>query len=124
MKLADFGLARKVSHSMTGYQGTVKWMAPEILSNAKYTTKADVYSFALIAWEVMVGERFFEEFQFSSQVEIQVVNHNVRPSLDSIKSENVKKMINSCWVGDPEERPDATEIVQFLSSLNISEFDK
>ena len=54
-KLADFGLARVCSDDMTMGQGTVKWMAPEVLSNAPYTTKADIYSFGLIIWEVIEG---------------------------------------------------------------------
>ncbi|CAG2181595.1 unnamed protein product, partial [Oppiella nova] len=54
-KLCDFGLA--VLHEGTGNQhtggvGTLRYMAPEVKLNAKYTTKADVYSLAVIAYEL------------------------------------------------------------------------
>ena len=29
----------------------VQWMAPEVLAHQRYSQKADVYSFALVAWE-------------------------------------------------------------------------
>ena len=54
-KLCDFGLA--ILHEGTGSQhtggvGTLRYMAPEVKLNAKYTTKADVYSLAVIAYEL------------------------------------------------------------------------
>ena len=102
---------------MTNGQGTVKWMAPEILCNAPYTTKADIYSFGLIIWEVLLQKPFFEEFKFNSQIEIQVVNHNLRPPLGLPLSPMIKKLISRCWDPDPNERPSAGIIASILSGL-------
>ena len=30
-----------------------QWVAPEILGGARFHEKADVYSFAMVAWEVL-----------------------------------------------------------------------
>ena len=40
---------------MTGC-GTLYWMAPEVLSNDKYSETADVFSFGVILWELLVRE--------------------------------------------------------------------
>ena len=42
----------------------LRWMAPEIfLQNAIYTVKADVFSFALVVWELVVGRIPFENLK-------------------------------------------------------------
>ena len=38
---------------MTGNLGTCHWMAPEILAGEDYSLKADVYSFAIVIYEVL-----------------------------------------------------------------------
>ena len=70
--MTDFGLSRtkqdlntnasRVDQSMdnpamTGLAGTFHWMAPEVLqSDANYSYKADVYSYAIVMWEIMARE--------------------------------------------------------------------
>ena len=114
VKLADFGLARTLASSMTSMQGTVKWMAPEILSNNPYTEKADIYSLSLIMWEVLTGKKFFEEFNFTSQLEVQVVNHKLRPTIPENISKTMKDIIVSCWNPIPNNRPNALDIAKRL----------
>ncbi|CAN0441799.1 unnamed protein product, partial [Hapterophycus canaliculatus] len=41
------------SAAMTGNCGTVQWMAPEVLASEKYAEPADVYSFAIVCWELL-----------------------------------------------------------------------
>ena len=38
-------------------------MAPEVFRGEQYTTKADVFSFALILWEMMTGQELFPGYQ-------------------------------------------------------------
>ncbi len=33
--------------------GTIAWTAPEILRHETYNEKSDVYSFAIVMWEMM-----------------------------------------------------------------------
>ena len=116
-KLADFGLARKLAHSMTAFQGTVRWMAPEILSNGRYSTKADIYSFGLIAWEVFEQKTFFQEFPFDSMIEIEVVSKGTRPPFTEATPPQAAAIIVQCWDADPSKRPTAAELVTLLSNL-------
>ena len=74
MKICDFGLARLKARqgvathmsvalrdgrtqlqkaTMTGNAGTVHWMAPEVLTNDKYSESVDMYSFGVILWELL-----------------------------------------------------------------------
>eukprot|EP00727_Mastigamoeba_balamuthi_P013836 m51a1_g9075 putative transcriptional antiterminator (1075) ;mRNA; r:146057-153300 len=65
LKLTDFGASRLVSDedaaTYTQGVGTCNYMAPEILNNLPYSSKCDVYSYALVVWmrrgDALVFER-------------------------------------------------------------------
>ena len=65
-KVSDFGLARDVQDSSTYEMKSkgrvpVRWMAPESLLDNLYTTKSDVWGFAVLLWElVTLGEHIFK----------------------------------------------------------------
>ena len=92
-------------------------MAPEMLSNKAYSCKADIYSFALVMWQIIERKHFFEEFQFSSQVEIQVVNHNKRPPFSDKFPKELKDLISACWHPDAARRPDAAGVLDVINTF-------
>ena len=56
VKIGDFGLARDL-HKKYYYNGgfgtlPVHWMAPESMIENKFNTKSDVWSFAVLLWEI------------------------------------------------------------------------
>ena len=55
--------------------GTPAWMAPELLDGGSCTTKADVYSFSIILWEMLTRE---QPYKGSSvfQVRVKVTDIN------------------------------------------------
>lgn len=118
IKLADFGLARKCDSTLTCGQGTIKWMAPEVLSNQNYSIKADIYSFALLVWEIFERKPFFEEFKSNSQIEIQVVNYNARPKFSESFPKKLGDLVIRCWDQDPDNRPTTSKILNELNLLS------
>uniref|UniRef100_M4CMJ3 non-specific serine/threonine protein kinase n=1 Tax=Brassica campestris TaxID=3711 RepID=M4CMJ3_BRACM len=59
-KISDFGLARlhedEKSHISTRVAGTIGYMAPEYAMRGYLTEKADVYSFGIVAMEIVSGK--------------------------------------------------------------------
>lgn len=59
-KLADVGLA-KLQHKdyLSAHQavGTFTWSAPEVLLGERCTEKVDQFSFGVVLWEVVTGEK-------------------------------------------------------------------
>ncbi|PNT64135.1 serine/threonine-protein kinase STY8 [Brachypodium distachyon] len=55
VKVAHFGLSRYQDQEgvMTAETGTYRWMAPEVMNHQHYGHAADVYSFAIVLWELM-----------------------------------------------------------------------
>jgi len=59
-KVSDFGLSRFLaedSHIKTFTCGTVTHMPPELLKGGVLTSAADVYSFAILLWELVSGKK-------------------------------------------------------------------
>lgn len=52
-KLTDFGDAIKGMNAVESLRGTPAWLAPEALSDSVLTSKADIYSFGMILWELL-----------------------------------------------------------------------
>ena len=60
-KIADFGLAKLVgrdfSRVLTTMRGTVGYLAPEWISGTAITSKADVFSYGMMLFEIISGKR-------------------------------------------------------------------
>ncbi|XP_063727978.1 calcium/calmodulin-dependent protein kinase type 1-like isoform X2 [Symsagittifera roscoffensis] len=62
LKIADFGLAKQMEKNQllgTGC-GTLAYMAPEIMCQSKYDSKADIWSLGVILYECMMGKLPFD----------------------------------------------------------------
>jgi len=68
LQICDFGLAKWKQQASTQTQseirsGVVSYMAPEVFENPSVsrTIKYDVYSFGIFLWELLSGQKAFEE---------------------------------------------------------------
>ncbi|XAR65823.1 Non-specific serine/threonine protein kinase, partial [Bertholletia excelsa] len=63
-KLSDFGLARLLnmeeSKVFTDVRGTIGYMDPEYMSNAKLTSASDIYSFGIVVLQLLSGQKVIE----------------------------------------------------------------
>eukprot|EP00727_Mastigamoeba_balamuthi_P005748 m51a1_g1793 putative serine threonine protein (2661) ;mRNA; f:394684-406126 len=122
-KVSDFGLGM-FSHKGDSHKdsaaviGTIFWTAPEVLGGADCTTKSDVYSFAVIVWEIMTREVPYEELN-PHTVSLRVVNEGLRPSLEARKFPGpVQELVAVCWTAAPESRPEFCDISTTVDALS------
>lgn len=109
MKLGDFGFARSKEREMTQGVGTKHWMAPEVLKTTAYTEKADVFSFAMVTFEVICRHVPFEQVQ--PIVVARKIAAGERPNVeDHLHREEIPEglveVMEACWLQEPHERPD------------------
>ncbi|XP_014493069.1 serine/threonine-protein kinase HT1-like isoform X2 [Vigna radiata var. radiata] len=122
VKLADFGLAREESlaEMMTAETGTYRWMAPELYSTVTlrqgekkhYNHKVDVYSFAIVLWELIHNRLPFEGMS-NLQAAYAAAFKNTRPSAEDLPDE-LALIVTSCWKEEPNDRPNFSQIIQML----------
>ncbi|XP_068604612.1 receptor-interacting serine/threonine-protein kinase 2 [Brachionichthys hirsutus] len=122
VKIADFGLSkwRQLSFSKgsgskpTEMGGTVIYMPPEKYEPSKSRrgdVKHDVYSYAIIMWEVLSRQVPFEEVTNPMQIMFSVLR-GTRPdtSLDSLPADipgrgTLVGLMSCGWTANPDERP-------------------
>ncbi|CAD8085497.1 unnamed protein product [Paramecium sonneborni] len=121
IKIADFGLARVQADNgeqMTGVLGTFHWMAPEVFQNVPYTIKADVYSYAIVLWEICCRETPYKQLSTNPPAIMKLVAvDNGRPDLSLIQAGCplfLKELMIKCWDKDPQKRPLFQEVLSYL----------
>lgn len=125
IKIADFGLARNFdndSEFVTKRMGTFHWMAPEIFSDHPYTTKTDVYAFAIIMWEVFAGRTPYYDLGKPEKIIKHVYYDDKRPSLADCKipkphEDAVKDLIRDNWQRHSENRMEFEQIYEELEKI-------
>lgn len=121
-KIIDFGISKTLhqdQNSMTnqstgGFKGTILYSAPEVLNDDNYTYAGDVYSFAFVAYEIMMVKEPFENYSFSKLMS-KIVSWS-RPEFDSTIPDAYKSLIEECWAQNPSERPTFDQIVEKLKT--------
>mmetsp|Transcript_63241 Transcript_63241/g.137945 ORF Transcript_63241/g.137945 Transcript_63241/m.137945 type:complete len:312 (-) Transcript_63241:135-1070(-) len=113
IKLGDFGFARVKEREMTQGVGTKHWMAPEVSRTTGYTEKADVFSFAMVAYEVICRHVPFEREQ--PVMVARRLGQGERPNIEDHVSlsevpAGLADLVHRCWHQDPLSRPTFPEI--------------
>ena len=101
--------------------GTPVYIAPEVFHSKVYDSKADIYSFGLLLWEMWYGRQAFAEFKGTVTLFFSCVDEGYRPR-DVKGSEEPparwKQLMTRCWNRDPEQRPSAKICNQEITILS------
>ncbi|KAK8889059.1 hypothetical protein M9Y10_033802 [Tritrichomonas musculus] len=115
--LVDFGVSRLIhpDHRHSQFVGTVSHMAPEVISSTNYGTKADVFSYAILLYEVGEKRHAFHNANKHSKEVCQQILRGERPgfSADGIPSA-MRNLITRCWAQNPSDRPNFDQIFQIF----------
>ena len=118
VKLMDFGLARSVrvqaGHTRTGVEiGTLAYLAPERILDRPVDARSDVFSFGVVAYELLSGRRpfpgdtqdeLFNQILHDEAAPLETVAPEVPPILGAIVGRALRK--------DPAGRYEAMEAVR------------
>lgn len=120
--LADFGFAKvvreKEQESMrrnTQQRGSWPWMAPEVMTGTSYGPEADVFSYAMILYELAAGYIPFVGFINSLQYFNAVAIEQQRPPMPDGNHE-IMELAKLCWPQEPSERLTFKQIVTMMKS--------
>ncbi|KAJ7126699.1 kinase-like domain-containing protein [Mycena epipterygia] len=126
--IADFGLSTitdvmtvKFTHSTANAQGgTARYQAPELLSGDSLNHfGSDVYAFACVCYEILIGKVPFFELPNDMAVIFKVVKGH-RPSRPELMPvDGLWILLQHCWEQTSDKRPTIAQIVQRLVGPEI-----
>lgn len=97
--------------------GSLRYMAPEVAQSFPYNHKSEVYSFAIVAWEMVALRRPYETIT-PDNFEQRVCLDGERPKINTKKwNPALCELIRRCWLNDFSLRPDFAEIVDVLMTV-------
>lgn len=118
IKISDFGISKRVEASILqpaakgghvhrpSLQGSVFWMAPEVVQQKTYTLKADIWSLGCLIVEMFTGTHPFPNFT-QLQALYQIGNVQARPTTPEGCSPEAEYFLQQTFEIEEEKRPTA-----------------
>ncbi|XP_030948379.1 MDIS1-interacting receptor like kinase 2-like isoform X1 [Quercus lobata] len=124
--VSDFGTAKLLkqdSSNWTSFVGTYGYVAPELAYTMQVTEKCDVYSFGVLALEVIKGNHpgdfIYSAFSPSANILLKdVLDQRLQPPTGEVRDELIKilTIATACLHANPQSRPTMLMISRQLSS--------
>lgn len=120
-KVADFGLSRHVENFLGETLPTWRWLAPEVIDfeSQNYDEKSDIYSFAIILYELATAEIPYDEYSDMSALDIRnsIISGKLRPSIPDHIDKRYATLMRQCWRNEPNDRLSFHESVAILQDI-------
>ena len=98
-------------------------MAPEMLTEQpRYSALADVYSLALVLFELWTSKRPYpQKYALSlSSMHAAVVTRGERPvDSNGVVPQEVMSLLQWCWAGEARQRPAVAQVADWLRSFIV-----
>lgn len=97
----------------------------ELVNGEKGSEKSDVFSYAMLAYEIITENRSLSNFAQSVQSfdELREIK-NMMPDITSIGDENIRNFIMKCFSPNPNDRPSFSDIITELEKDHFKEYMK
>lgn len=117
VKIFDFGLAREFPSEdqlvdgvfqMSGKTGSLRYMAPEVARETAYNETVDVYSLAIMAWQILAMSTPFDGYSIAMHNDL-VIQKGGRPKLDPAWGDRIAQLFKRAWASKISARPSMKE---------------
>ncbi len=94
-----------------------------MLCSQRVNEGTDVWSYAVVLWELLTSEEPFQKMTFF-QIATQVVDRNVRLVLPSSTPAAMAQLVRDCWEKESEDRPNFAEILDRVKEMKKDKFSR
>ncbi|XP_012588205.1 PREDICTED: leucine-rich repeat serine/threonine-protein kinase 1 isoform X2 [Condylura cristata] len=124
IKLSDYGISRQSFHEgALGVEGTPGYQAPEIRPRIVYDEKVDMFSYGMVLYELLSGQRpalGHHQLQIAKKL-----SKGIRPALgqpEEVQFHRLQALMMDCWDTKPEKRPLALSVVSQMKDPTFATF--
>ncbi|WFD33744.1 mitogen-activated protein kinase kinase kinase [Malassezia cuniculi] len=121
-KISDFGTVRRSADIYSNVenmslQGSIFWMAPEVMSLSRkgYSAKVDIWSLGCVVLEMLAGRRpWSDEEAVQAMFKIGAERRAPPVPSDCRLSKPAAHFLRNCFEIDPDRRPTATRLLEHV----------
>ncbi|CAI2181927.1 11763_t:CDS:1, partial [Funneliformis geosporum] len=117
-RITDLGLCQPVSNQSDkqNVYGVIPYVAPEVLKGKDYTPESDIYSFGIIAHEMLNELPTYHDLPHDVFLVMKICK-GLRPKFKRKVPRLLEQLIDQCLDANPSARPTANELCQKLQKL-------
>ncbi|CAG8524781.1 7060_t:CDS:2, partial [Acaulospora colombiana] len=122
-KLTNFELSRKVGDKSKEMPlESSRWTAPEKLKypEQEYTDKCEVYSFAVLLWEISTHRIPFDYIDNPLKAGEKIKNNERPEPFSKGTPEQYQDIVKEAWDGNPRKRPKIGDVRKKLEKVNLT----
>jgi len=101
--ISDLGFCGPVDKPLGSIYGNLPYIAPEVIVKKEYTFASDIYSLAMLMWEVSSGQPPFAGVDHNYDLAMKIIN-GMRPKTIPGTPLEYEKLMKQCWDADPSKR--------------------
>ncbi|RHZ64770.1 hypothetical protein Glove_320g52 [Diversispora epigaea] len=119
LQISDYGLSKLIGANPNNPEkknifGVLPYIAPEVISgDEEYTKAADVYSFGIIAYEMVTGFLPYPDIPHDKDLAMKICN-GLRPKIPFHIPKLITRIIMRCWDARVTYRPTFKELDEEL----------
>jgi serine/threonine protein kinase len=118
-KISDFGISKRNEYQMAyrfnsrmSLQGSVYWMAPEVIKSKGYSAKVDIWSLGCLVLEMFTGHHPWRQYDEVAALYRLGQSTNPTPPIPPDLSPEAQDFLDKCFTIDPEMRPTAEDLLK------------
>ncbi|EXX56127.1 polo kinase CDC5 [Rhizophagus irregularis DAOM 197198w] len=116
--ISDLGFCGPADKSSKCIYGNLPYIAPEVINGKEYTFKSDIYSIAMLMWEISSGQPPFINHEHDCNLVMNIIN-GIRPKIVLGTPVEYKNLMEQCWDADPSRRPDIETLTIKIQEMNL-----
>jgi serine/threonine protein kinase len=118
-RISDLGFCGPADKSLTSIYGNLPYIAPEVINGKEYTFKSDIYSIAMLMWEISSEQTPFINYEHDYNLAINIIN-GIRPKVVLGTPVEYENLMKQCWDADPLKRPDIHTLWWKMQNMNLN----
>jgi serine/threonine protein kinase len=116
--ISDLGFCGPVDKPSTSIYGNLPYIAPEVISGKQTTKASDIYSVAMLMWEISSGQPPFVNYEHDCNLAINIIN-GMRPKTIPEIPIRYKNLMEQCWDADPLKRPNTNTLLEKIREIKL-----
>ncbi|CAB4441449.1 unnamed protein product [Rhizophagus irregularis] len=116
--VSDLGFCGPADKCSTSIYGNLPYIAPEVIVGREYTFASDIYSIAILMWEISSGQTPFINYEHENDIVMNIIN-GIRPKIVPETPLDYKNLMKECWDADPLKRPNILTLWNKINDINL-----